>query len=59
MYRFPGAGGLIHVGYSQFRAWGVASVNVAGNTHACGAGLLHTHGGATHSSVISVNLAGK
>lgn len=38
-----GAGALLHIGHLQPRAWGVAAVFNAGQTHACGAGLLHKH----------------
>lgn len=39
-----GAGAILHIGHLQPRAWGVATVFNAGQTHACGAGLLHKHG---------------
>lgn len=53
-----GAGALIHIGHLQPRAWGVASVFNAGQTHFCGAGLLHKHGENIATTAINHFFAG-
>lgn len=39
-----GAGVLMMIGQLEDRAWGVGSVTNAGQTYACGSGILHMHG---------------
>jgi hypothetical protein len=53
-----GAGVLVHVGHIHVRAWGVASVFNAGQTHAVGGGIYHKVGGIINTATINFMFAG-
>ena len=53
-----GAGVLVHVGHIHTRAWGVAAVFSAGQTHSVGAGVFHKTGGTISTLSLNFMFAG-